>query len=284
MRTDPEAASRRSSRWHRGRTFQAVVNTIVLALIADPALAGSITIRNDVSALAQGDRLTVTMRIVNSGDEAAHAVAAGASFGGQATRGPTQPILVPGGRMEISLELPGRPTAAGQWPLAATVDYTDANGYAFQALHVLLVSSVDASPALVAVVDVDARPLATSSGVDVRLKSLSGIKRPTTINFFVPRGLEVDIASRPFSLEPWSDATVKAQITNRTALPGSRYPVFVTVEYDDPEGHHAALAQGTIEIRAARAARGIWFFGAAATLTVVWLLIARRRRTAPPAA
>jgi hypothetical protein len=284
MRTDPEAARRRSSWWHRRRTFHAVVKTIGLALIADPALAGSITIQNEVSALAKGDRLAVTMRIVNSGDEAAHAVAAGASFGGQATRGPTQPILIPGGRMEVSLELPGRPTVAGQWPLAAMVDYTDANGYAFQALQVVLVSSVNASPALVAVIDVDATPVAISSSVDVRLKNLSGTERPTTINFFVPRDLEVDIASRTLSLEPWADATVKAQIINRTALPGSRYPMFVTVEYNDSEGHHATLAQDTIEIRAARAARGIWFFAAAGTLTVVWVLIARLRRPAPSGA
>ena len=37
-------------------------------------------------------------------------------------------------------------------------------------------------------------------------------------------------------------------ITNRTALVGSRYPVFVSAQYDDGPVHQAVVAQGIVSV------------------------------------
>ena len=37
-------------------------------------------------------------------------------------------------------------------------------------------------------------------------------------------------------------------ITNRTALVGSRYPVFVTAQYDDGPVHQSVVAQGIVSV------------------------------------
>lgn len=248
------------------------------ALTATHAAAGTISIRNEVRATVQAGTLAVTMDIRNSGDETARSVVAAASFGGRDVRAAARAALAPGTAMDVALELPWFQTVPGQWPLLTTVDYADGNGYAFQALQVALVSSLAASPALIVLLDVDVKPVAASGAVSVRLKSLSALPRDARLSFFVPRGLEVDVPVRPLPLAPWADAEAKARIINRAALAGSRYPAFATVEYDDSDGHHAAIAQGMVEVRAADADRGRSFVVAAAALASVWILLVVWRR------
>jgi hypothetical protein len=47
---------------------------------------------------------------------------------------------------------------------------------------------------------------------------------------------------------------------NRTALAGSRYPLFVAAEYDDGETHHAVVAQGVVSIISPRAFVSTWLW------------------------
>ena len=61
-----------------------------------------------------------------------------------------------------------------------------------------------------------------------------------------------------------------ANIVNREAPVGSRFPVFVTVEYDDEAGHHTALAQATVEMAAARFSAGHALLGMALVLGAAW--------------
>ncbi len=154
--------------------------------------------------------------------------------------------------MEAALDIPWTAATPGQWPLTTTVDYTDGNGYAYQAVQVALVSTAAASPALLAVLKVDAGQVARDGHVNVRFKSLSELARHVRVEFVVPRGLDVDPPVRLFEIGPWADTEASAKIFNRAALPRSRYPVFVTLEYDDDSGHHATFGNGLVEIVKAR--------------------------------
>ena len=182
--------------------------------------------------------------------------------------------------MEVALEIPWAPPSPGQWPLTTTVDYADRNGYAFQALQVALVSAAAASPALLAVLKVEAGPVAGAARVDVRLKSLSEVARHARVQFFVPRGLEVDPPARSLEIGPWADAEVSAKILNRAALPGSRYPVFVTAEYDDEAGHHSTLGSDVVEIVTAPVTSRAYAWIAAAALMITWVAVLAYRRYA----
>lgn len=170
-------------------------STLVLvwfATAASPASAGNISIRTEVSATVKDGALAVTLRVANSGDEAARTVVAGARFGGQTVQGTPRETLAPGEPMEVSFQLRWNTATPGQWPLTTIVDYADANSHPFQAIQVALVSSTEAAPALVSIVDVDATPVTTSGMVRTRLKSLSGVPRQVRVEWVVPRGLEVD--------------------------------------------------------------------------------------------
>jgi len=124
-----------------------------------------------------------------------------------------------------------------------------------------------------------------SGRLSAQVKSLSPAAHRVEIRYLVPLGLEVQEPARSFDLAPWSDVRVEAQILNRSALPGSRYPVFVTVEYDDAGGHHAMVAHDVVEILAKEDHRARYAFAAAALFVLCWLALMgvrfRRRRPAP---
>ena len=63
-----------------------------------------------------------------------------------------------------------------------------------------------------------------------------------------PDGIEAAPATAQVSFEPWQETTLDVTLTNRTALAGSRYPVFAAVEYDADGVHHAVMGQGMVEI------------------------------------
>jgi len=256
-------------------TVTILVHASMVALYmtsGSPALGGSISITTELTITPRSGVLAVSLKVRNSGDEAAQTVVAGARFGGHEVRAPAHPKLSPGETSKVALDIPWTPATPGQWPLTTTVDYTDLNGYTFQAVQLALVSTDAASPALLAVLKVDADRVARDGRVNVRFKSLSELARHVHIQFIVPRGLEVDPV-RMLEIGPWADAEASATVFNRAALPGSRYPVFVTLEYDDDSGHHAALGNGLVEIVSAPETSVSYAWIVAAVLTIAWVAV-----------
>jgi hypothetical protein len=259
------------------------IGVLVLLAPRPEVQAKTIGVTTEVRVTAEPGALAVVVKLTNSGDEAAKTVVPIVRVADHEARGEGRSTLAPGESIESTVRVPfDRP--AGQWPLVTRVDYADANGYPFQALQVALVSSPPATPALVAVVDVAAEPVVDSGRIRARLKSLSDAPRRAQVRFVTPRGLEMNPALLPLDMEPWADATVEAEVVNRAALAGSRYPVFVTVEYDDRGEHHASVAHAMVEIHAP-VPRRVWtLLGVAAALLLAWVaLLVWRRMSRPPA-
>jgi hypothetical protein len=244
------------------------------------AVAGTISISVEVRPTLRPGALAVALTVANSGDEAAASVLPSVQFGGKEVRGTGQESLAPGSRMDTVIDVPFVATP-GQWPLVTTVDYSDPNGYPFQALQVALIAAGEATPSLVVLTQLDTSPVRESAPIRARVKSLSDAPRQAKVRFIMPRGLEVAPPTHSLTLTPWADAVADARAINRGALPGSRYPVFATIEYDDAGVHHAALARGAIEIREAQATRGWYPLALALALVAVWVIVvvARRRNT-----
>src|SRR6266404_2209958 len=73
---------------------------------------------------------------------------------------------------------------------------------------------------------------------------------------------------------PPAKMAVSVPIVNRTALVGSRYPVFAEVQYDDDGVHQAVVGQGMVAIEAAHSffeVRRTWFWIVAGVLVALWL-------------
>lgn len=236
---------------------------LVVSFLCAGAAAGTIQIQITQSAELRDGVLSVAVAVRNSGDEAAHSVVPLVRFRGQEARGAIEPTLPPDGPLEAKLDLPAGALGEGRWPYLVAVEYTDANHYPFQALLVATLVIGSPPPAQVAIPRFESPGIARSGELALQVKNLSAAERSISIHLLLPDALEASEPSRTLSLAPWEEKTLSAGLVNRTALPGSRYPVFVAAEYDAPPFHQALVAQSAVEILAPQdpsrgRARGLW--------------------------
>jgi hypothetical protein len=251
--------------------------------------AGNISLELSPRPEVREGTLTVQLAVRNGGDEPGRSVGAALHFRNRTIRSEVRPLLRPGKTWEAELALPAVDIGTGRWPYRIRVDYADANGYPFQALHVGTVM-VRAPPlAKVAVVGVTTPPLATSGPLESRVKNLSPNARTVSIAVHLPEGIELAEPVAPVELAAWEERRVTASLVNRSGLPGSRYAVFVSVEYDDGSLHQAVVVPATLEIVAEqsvfeRRRSLLWVVAGLLVLawgaTVSWRLAVRRR--SPP--
>jgi len=108
--------------------------------------------------------------------------------------------------------------------------------------------------------------------------------RTAAVQVLVPEGLEVTDGSRKqMTLEGWKEERFKVPVTNRTALVGSRYPVFVSAEYDDGPVHQAVVAQGIVAVVGTesfftRYRRMLWMVAGAVVLAWLAVVLVRALR------
>jgi len=243
-------------------------------LSAAPVPAKTISISMTPSAEIHDGLLTLGVKVSNSGDDTAQSVTPTLHFRDRETKGKGRPTLAPNESLQESLALPAADLGPGRWPYTLTVDYTDANQYPFQALHVGAVVVGNPPPPKVAVSEVKAPAVSGSGSLLIRLKNLAGAPRAVAVGVRVPEGLELTRAIPEITLAAWEEKVLSAPLVNRTALAGSRYPVFVTVQYDDGPVHQGLVAQSVVEILPprsffARQRTLLWI--AAATLVLLWV-------------
>jgi hypothetical protein len=233
--------------------------TLALAiawLAASQAWAGTIAIQVSHQAELREGELRAAVTLSNEGDEAAHAVTPVLRFRGAEMRGATQAKLPPKEPVEASLALPAGSLADGHWPYEIVVEYADANLYPFQALSVGMLAVGSPPLPKVAIPALTSPTLATQAELPVHVKNLSETERRVTLKVFAPDAIEEKHAREETLLGPWAELEIPVELTNRAALPGSRYPLFVTVEYEDGPVHQTLLAQTSVEILASDARVG----------------------------
>jgi hypothetical protein len=271
---------------HRLVLCAAVLGTLAAAV--PPAGAGSISISVTPLLEVRDGALVARVKIGNSGDEAARSVAPVLRFGDKEARGNVRPALEPNTTVDETVSVPVGQLGTGRWPYRLAVDYTDANEYPFQALQVGSILVGNPPPAKVAVPEMKIPGLSSNGSVTLKVKNLAGSERRVSVTLIVPDGLEVTRPIDDLTLPPWGEQSVSTSLVNRTALAGSRYPVFVAVQYDDePAVHQSVVAQGVVEILAPQSFFGtrrnlLWLV--AGGLIVVWLGIMLWRSLARPRA
>jgi hypothetical protein len=266
-----------------------LVTVLVIAAVgASPTFAKNISITVAPTVTVSPGTVSMRLKVSNGGDEAAQSVQPILRFRDKEAKGAVHASLGPNEIMEDSLKLDVGDLGPGRWPFRLTIDYTDANQYPFQALQMIpVLVGTPAAPKL-SISDVKAQPLTTTAGLSIRVKNLSATPRKVTLAAFVPEGLEV--SSQPAAdqqLEGWADKLMSATLLNRTALAGSRYPVYVVAEYEDEGTHQTVLSQGIVEIVEQhsffeRQRNLLWI--AAATIAGLWVLVALFRVVTRPRA
>jgi hypothetical protein len=256
--------------------MRALVLIVAACALAAPAGAGTISITISQGVAVSADKLIVNLKVGNSGDEAALSVTPSLRFGDQVVRGKGKESLAPNTSFEETLTLPVGSLGEGRWPYRIAVDYTDQNQYPFQALQTQAVIIGSPPPAKVVVPTIKSGDIAGSGSLALTVKNLTADPRTARVSVFVPEGLEATEPVREVKLDGWKEQELTIPITNRTALAGSRYPVFVVAEYDDGAVHESAVAQGMVSVIEtqsffSRNTRFLWI--GAAVLVGLWLAI-----------
>jgi len=256
--------------------MRALVLIVAACALAAPAEAGTISITISQGVAVSADKLMLNLKVGNSGDEAALSVTPSLRFGDQVVRGKGKESLAPNTSFEETLTLPVGSLGEGRWPYRIAVDYTDQNQYPFQALQTQAVNVGSPPPAKVVVPTIKSADIAGSGSLTLTVKNLTADPRTARVSVFVPEGLEATDPVREVKLDGWKEQDLTVPITNRTALAGSRYPVFVVSEYDDGAVHESAVAQGMVSVIEAqsffsRNTRFLWI--GAGVLVVLWLAI-----------
>jgi hypothetical protein len=219
-----------------------------LLVVAASANAGSISITTTQNARLDGKNLVVDVTIGNTGDEAAHAVTPLVRFGGKEARGKQVASVAPGGKIQDAVSLEVGELGLGTWPYIVAVDYTDGNQYPFQAVQGGRLAVGNPPPAKITIVSMNAGKLAKTTEATLKVKNLDGVARTTSVRVMPPDGIEAEPNLAELVFDPWQEKTLEVTLTNRTALAGSRYPVFASVEYDAGDTHFTVLGQGIVEI------------------------------------
>src|SRR5262245_57062312 len=206
-----------------------VVGFLLGLAAAGRAEAKNISLTMTPTATVADGTLSVQLTVVNRGDEAAQTVVPTLRFQDREARGKGRSSLGPNETLEetLTLSAPAPELTNGRWPYRLAIDYTDANQYPFQALHVATVESGNPPPAKVVVSEIQAPALSSSGSYSVKVKNLTGSPRNAAVAVLVPEGLEVPGTPPQVSLNAWEEKAVAGAIVNRTAVAGSRYPVCV---------------------------------------------------------
>ena len=164
-------------------SFGAVTLLLAVALGAPPADAGSISLTMTPTATLADGILTVRLSVVNKGDEAAQSVVPTLVFQGRNVRGQGRSSLGPNETLEEPLTVAAGELGGGRFLYRVMIDYTDANQYAFQAVHesTIEVGSPPPPPAKVVVLDITAPGLSTQGGFSVKVKNLTGTARNASV-------------------------------------------------------------------------------------------------------
>jgi hypothetical protein len=255
-----------------------LVCAVVLVAVA-PAWAKTISITITQRAELRGTSLVVKATIGNTGDESAKAVTANLRVGDKQVRGKTHDDVAPNTNFDEELVVETGTLGPGRWPYQVTVDYADANLYPFQALLVTTIPVENPPTAKLSVSKIESEGIADSGPLSIRLKNLAAVERDVSYRIIVPEGLEAGDPTARVHLAGWAETTASGTIVNRTALAGSKYPVFVVVEYDDEGVHQTVIGQSIVEIVPPR---NVWetyqtpLIAAVVVLVALWLVYAVR--------
>ncbi|MFQ5737744.1 MAG: hypothetical protein ACE5JX_01940 [Acidobacteriota bacterium] len=220
----------------------------------------------------------VRLSVSNQGKEEAHNVGIRLENGAAKTL-PGEPVLLPNASFDTATELNVQNLSPGRHPLLLTVSYTDRNGYPFSAIFcTTFVVEKDTSSDLFGTLAVDA--LASRSVMHLKLKNLAGTERSARLRLFTPKELSVDNPVRNIRLAPKEEKQVEAWLRNFSALPGSLYPLFAILEYDEGGQHYSHTIEGQVQIVAQAGffeRFRFWILGVAAGLLILGTVVAATR-------
>lgn len=212
------------------------------------AEAKFISIETTTTVTMKNNEVGMRVSLANKGDEPAHNVTVNVEIMGKQLKGPLKDKLGVNEKYneefttKVDFQKPGR------YPVVVNVGYTDANLYPFTALSVALLNFKESANARVVGI-IPQTKLAKNGKIPLTVNNIDVAERKFHFRLVSPKEIFIANPEGDISVDSGADKTVSFDARNISALPGSSYPLFVLLEYEDGGYHYSAVNSGNIIIK-----------------------------------
>jgi hypothetical protein len=244
------------------------------------AAAGTLSIKTRATVKTEKDRLNVTAKTYNKGDEAAHNVQTNIIFLDERFESQSRKLLMVNQSEAFHVEKVLSGINQGRYPLTVMVDFQDGNQYPFSAVvGTTFHYKKDVNPDLECVT----HDLIMEKKDELRIetRNLGVDSKHIRATVVLPRELSAPVTQIDFHIDGRGEKTIFFDIVNLSALSGATYPVFCYMEYDSEDTHYTAVAKASVEVvrQGDWLRRTQWFWiGLAVFLGVVIVLYQFKRK------
>lgn len=206
----------------------------------------SLSITTEVNS-ANLPELAVLVKVANGGKESAHRLRMTIQAGSARVSLPEVQELKPNSNHDFSASLQTTTTKSGTYPVFVTLAYSDLNGYSFSAIGSASYSAGGASSSDIFGI-LTASPIAEKGDLKLKLKNNSSEERVVTLTPILPVELTPGGLPGKVTLSAGAEQELAGSIANFSALSGSRYPIFISAEYETADQHFTNVMSSFVDI------------------------------------
>ena len=246
------------------------------------ALASNITLETTTTVTVDQGTANVLITVINKGDEPAYNVRIQAEVNKETKAGPHEEQLNVNSEQAQHLAFEMKGMKPGRYPMTLYVDYTDRNQYPSTALSVVYVDYQDHGSSRISG---EMKPVEISERgrIKIKTKNLENTDKNTKVRLVLPKEFSGEPPVAELKLPPGGEETLVFEMKNLAALPGSRYPIYAVIEYDDEEYHYANAVSGMVTVLESQSVFTVYqtplIAAALVLIAIVIYLNVRRKRT-----
>jgi hypothetical protein len=228
-----------------------IISIIILLLSLHSVYAGVISLTTTITAETMSQNTTkLHVRLLNSGDEAAHNVQISSLTGDFKTDVINTGVLEPNKPFEGDLNITNiKEINPGTYSIVVLTDYADANGYPFSSIsRVDLTYKTQTYSKVSGIISELTLSGKESKKLVLTVRNLDDVTHDVKVKLFIPRELKVNDEERNLTIESKEEKTLNFDVSSFSALSGSSYVVLVSLEYEQDNLHYSSFAQSMINI------------------------------------
>ena len=230
--------------------------------------------KTETTVAVNDSNLKVKVVVTNEGDESAFNVIININENQRIQSSPIKQAIAVKENLEYEANYSLIQTKHGRYPLIVNVDYTDANQYPFTAITGTHYSfgSDTVSRVFGSASDIS---LTGHAILPIKLKNIDEVSKDIKISLIIPKELSAQERGKKITLQPRSELNTIFNVSNFSALPGSRYQAFFIPEYEDDSKHYSNIVPCFIYVDVSKSflKKYKWYIIAGSSVLFVALIV-----------
>ncbi len=229
----------------------ALLSFVLFLALSGFAAAKYITITTAIEeCFTETGQCAMNITVANYGDEPANRVRISVVSDIVSGDELSQKVLYPNERIYGLINVDSKAEIIpGEYPVFVMVEYEDANSYPFTAISPAFFVYKTQTFSKVKGVASELTITEKESGkISVKLMNYDDAPHNVSIGLMLSRELKFDRSKKTVLLEANGDGTVEFDVAHFSALAGSAYPAFVSIEYESGGLHYAYFVRSLVKV------------------------------------